>query len=81
MSKSKLPPQLVEYWAKKNKKQDEEDSKSPDGKERISKRKAEKAVEAAKMYKESRGKSGEHRKDSKEVRGKSEDVRQDSKRK
>jgi hypothetical protein len=79
MAKSKLPPQLVEYWEKKNKKQDEEDSKTPEGKEKIRNRRAQKAVEAAKEYKKTRGQSAEHRQDNKDERGRSEAVRQDEK--
>jgi hypothetical protein len=54
MAKSKLPPQLVAYWEKKNKQQNDEDSKSEDGKQRIRKRKASNAVKAAVNFKKSK---------------------------
>jgi hypothetical protein len=54
MAKSKLPPQLVAYWEKKNKQQNDEDSKSEDGKQRIRNRKASNAVKAAVNFKKSK---------------------------
>lgn len=54
MAKGKLPPQLMAYWEKKNKQQDNEDSKTEEGKERLRGRKASFAVKAAAEYKKSK---------------------------
>jgi hypothetical protein len=65
MAKGKLPPQLVAYWDKKNKKADAEDSKTEEGKARITTRKAQKAVEAARAFKDSK-KEGKKQEEAKE---------------
>lgn len=50
MAKGKLPPELMKYWDKKNKKNEEEDAKTPEGKERVTKAKGKRAVQAAARF-------------------------------
>lgn len=57
MAKGKLPPQLLAYWDKKNKQQDNEDSKTEDGQKRVRDRRASLAVRASAEYKKSKPES------------------------